>query len=190
MSRPWNERLEEHQHGVREAIFDAISAIVTEDGLGAVSMARIAERTGHGRTTLDRYFPDFDALMRAWHERQVANHLGYLTDIRDQPGDPLQRLDAVLRAYAVITQQTHEHHATEAAASHHGEHVANAERHLRELVRNLVAEGAKAGEIRDDVAPDELAMHCLHAVSEAGVLPSAAAVRQLVEVTLAGLRRP
>jgi len=51
-------------------------------------------------------------------------------------------------------------------------------------------EGARDGEIRDDVAPGELANYCLHALSAAGSLPSKAAVRRLVAVTMAGLRRP
>jgi hypothetical protein len=52
-----------------------------------------------------------------------------------------------------------------------------------------VAEGARSGELRDDVAPDELAIYCLHALGAASTLPSKAAVRRLVVVTLAGLRR-
>jgi hypothetical protein len=46
------------------------------------------------------------------------------------------------------------------------------------------------GDLRDDVAPDELASYCLHARSAASSLPSKAAARRLVTVTLAGLRRP
>lgn len=53
----------------------------------------------------------------------------------------------------------------------------------------LLTEGAATGDLRDDVAPDELASYCLHALTAAGTLPSEAAVRRLVKVTLAGLRR-
>src|SRR5215212_6500884 len=42
----------------------------------------------------------------------------------------------------------------------------------------------------DDVAPDELASYCLHALAAASSLPSKAAVRRLVTVTVAGLRPP
>jgi hypothetical protein len=49
-------------------------------------------------------------------------------------------------------------------------------------------EAAENGNLRDDVAPDELASYCLHALAAAGSLPSEAAVRRLVTVTLAGLR--
>jgi hypothetical protein len=58
------------------------------------------------------------------------------------------------------------------------------------MVRDLVADGARSGAVRADVPPDELAAYCLHALAAAGGLPSVAAARRLVTVTLAGLRVP
>ena len=55
------------------------------------------------------------------------------------------------------------------------------------MAADAVGAGAATGELRNDVAPDELAAYCLHALA-AAVLPSAEAVRRLAEVTLAGLR--
>jgi len=49
---------------------------------------------------------------------------------------------------------------------------------------------AQTGNLRKDVAPDELATYCLHALTAASNLASKAAVRRLVTVTLAGLRPP
>jgi hypothetical protein len=53
---------------------------------------------------------------------------------------------------------------------------------------DLLAEVAQTGDLRGDVALEELASYCLHALTAAGSLPSKAAVRRLVTVTLAGLR--
>ena len=53
---------------------------------------------------------------------------------------------------------------------------------------DLLTEAEETGDLRDDVPPDELAAYCLHALSAARSLPSKAAVRRLVTVTLAGLR--
>jgi len=72
---------------------------------------------------------------------------------------------------------------------HRGEHVVRAQHQLRDLIRDLLIEGAKTGELRDDVASDELATYCLHALTAAGNLPSKAAVQRLLDVTLSGLRR-
>ena len=83
------------------------------------------------------------------------------------------------------------HHGAELAALLHrdrGEHVARARQQLTTFIRDLVAEGVRSGELRGDVAPAELATYCLHALTAAGSLPTRAAVRRLVSVTLAGLR--
>jgi len=57
-------------------------------------------------------------------------------------------------------------------------------------IRDLLTEAAAAGHVRDDIAPDELAKFCVHALSAATSLPSEEAVRRLVTVTLGGLRTP
>ncbi|MDB4956941.1 MAG: TetR family transcriptional regulator [Myxococcales bacterium] len=184
----WNHTIEAHRHAVRDAVLDTTADLVAKRGLASVTMSEIAEKTGIGRATLYKYFVDVDAVLVAWHERQITAHLEQLAVIRDQSGDASQRLDAVLEAFAFIS---HQRHNTELAALlHQGEHVARAHQHLREFIRDLIAEGAKAGDLRDDVAPSELASYCLHALTAASSLPSKAAVRRLVTVTLAGLRRP
>ena len=77
-----------------------------------------------------------------------------------------------------------------AALVHRREHVAGAHEAQTELFRELLVAAANAGQVRDDVAPAELAAYCLNALGAAGGLPSEAAVRRLVTVTLTGLRSP
>jgi AcrR family transcriptional regulator len=184
----WNETIEAHRRDVRDAILDTTAALVAEHGLRSVTMSQIAEDASIGRATLYKYFPDLEAILVAWHERHVTGHLEHLTKLRDHPGDAHERLEAVLDAYAQISQQSH---GTELAALlHRGEHVARAHQQLSRLIRQLLSEAAKAGSVRSDVSPDELANYCLHALTAASDLPSKAAVRRLVTVTLAGLRPP
>ncbi|MGH3131142.1 MAG: TetR/AcrR family transcriptional regulator [Gaiellaceae bacterium] len=188
MPRLWNETIESHRRAVRDATLDSTAALVAEHGLRSVTMSQIAEETGIGRATLYKYFSDVEAILVAWHERQVTAHLEHLAEVRDQAGDAGERLETVLEAYALIQ---HEHHGTELAALlHRGEHIARARQELSDFIRDLLAEGAETGDLRNDVAPDELASYCLHALAAASSLPSRAAVRRLVTVTLAGLGPP
>jgi AcrR family transcriptional regulator len=187
--RLWNETIEAHRTQVREAILRTTAALVAEHGLRSVTMSQIAEETGIGRATLYKYFKDVETILLAWHERQISGHLEQLAEIRDRAGDAGARLEAVLAAYAFIAHETRRHHDNELAAFlHRDEHLARGRQDLVEMIRVLLAEGARAGDVRDDVAPDELASYCLHALAAAGGLPSAAAVRRLVTVTLAGLQ--
>ena len=189
--RLWNETIKTHRATVREAILDTTAALVAKHGLRAVTMSQIAEETGIGRATLYKYFSDVEAILLAWHERQITGHLEYLAEVRNQAGDAGERLEAVLEAYALISHETHGHHDTELAAFlHRDEQVARAQQQLRDMLRDMLTEGAKAGDVRDDVAPDELTSYCLHALTAASSMPSKAAVRRLVTVTLAGLRPP
>jgi AcrR family transcriptional regulator len=184
--RLWNETIEAHRREVHQAILDTTAALVEQHGLRSVTMSQIAEETGIGRATLYKYFPDVEAILVAWHERQISGHLEQLAQLRDEAGGGGDRLEAVLEAYALIR---HEHHGSDLAALlHQGEHVARAHEHLRHFIRDLLSEAAKVGAVRADVAPDELAYYCLHALTAASTLPSKAAVRRLVAVTLAGLR--
>jgi hypothetical protein len=73
---------------------------------------------------------------------------------------------------------------------HRGAHIDRAHQQLAGFIRDLLADAAKAGHIREDVTSEELASYCLHALTAASDLPSEAAVRRRVTVTLAGMRRP
>ena len=187
MPKLWNETIEAHRRAVREAILENTWELVTEHGLMSVTMSQIAEKTSIGRATLYKYFPDVEEILLAWHERQVTGHLEHLAELRDRSGGAAERLEAVLEAYAHISYHR-DHHGSELAAFlHRGKHVAWAQRQLHDMIRDLLREAAETGDVRDDVASEELASYCLHALAAASSLPSEAAVRRLVTVTLAGL---
>ncbi len=187
----WNETIDAHRREVRDATLDTAAALVAEHGLRSVTMSQIAEETGIGRATLYKYFPDVEAILRAWHERQIAGHLEQLAEVRDRAGSPGERLASVLEAYALIAHEIRGPHDTDfTALLHRGEQVPRAQQRLDRLIRDLLTEAVAAGEVRSDIAPEELARFCLHALSAAGGLPSKTAVRRLVKVTLAGISPP
>jgi AcrR family transcriptional regulator len=175
----WTETIEEHRRSVGEAILDATAALVADQGVASVTMSAIAERTGIGRATLYKYFADVEAILLAWHERQIARHLRLLGESREAG------LASVLRRYAMIQYEQHGHDLS--GALHRGEHVARAHRQLHGFVRDLLAAAAETGEVRTDVDPGELAGYCLHALTAAASMSSAAAVERLVSVVLRGL---
>jgi AcrR family transcriptional regulator len=187
--RLWTETIEGHRREVREAILETAAELTAKHGLRTVTMSQIAEETGIGRATLYKYFSGVEEILVAWHERQIAGHLEYLAALRDQSGAAADRLEAVLAAYALITHESRGHHDRELSAFlHRDENVPAAQHQLRDMIADLIAEGAAAGELRDDVSAGELASYCLHALAGASSLPSKAGVRRLVSVTLAGLR--
>ena len=192
MPKLWSETIETHRREVTDAIVDAAAALVEEHGLLSVTMSQIAEATGIGRATVYKYFPDVEGILAAWHDRQVTSHLEHLLQVRDRPGDAGERLEAVLEAYALIVLESRGHYQAELTAFvhgiHRGEHVTQAQHEVRDTIRDLLAAASDTGDVRGDVAPDELASYCVNALTAAGSLSSKAAARRLVAVTLAGLR--
>ncbi len=188
MPRLWEETIEAHRRTVRDATLDAASTLVAEKGVRSLTMSEIAAAAGIGRATLYKYFADVDAVLAAWHERLVSSHLAQLMRLREQSGDAVTRLRAVLDAYAAI--QSALPHSELAAQLHQGTHIAHAERHLHELLAGMLSEAVEEGGVRDDVAPDELADFCLHAVTAAGDSRTKAAARRLVTVVMDALKRP
>lgn len=192
----WTETIEAHRRQVRQAILDTTATLVAEHGLLGVTMSQIAKDTGIGRATLYKYFSGVEEILRVWHQRQIASHLDHLAQIRDRAGGPGQALQAVLEGYAGIHRQRVHHHEQQphgralAAFLHRADQLAPAQQHLCDMLAGLLGEAAQAGEVRDDIAPRELATYCLHALNAASTLSSKAAVDRLVQVTLAGLRPP
>jgi AcrR family transcriptional regulator len=184
----WNQTIETHRREVGDAILDTTLELVAKHGPHGVTMSQIAEKTGIGRATLYKYFPDVESILLAWHERHIQWHLEQLAAFRDEAGTPREKLKAVLETYALIR---HEHNDPDLAAflHHRGEHVARAHQQLHDLFRGLLADCVKARDVRDDVPLGELATYCFHALAAAASVSSKAAVRRLVAVTLAGLRR-
>src|SRR5215218_8911480 len=198
MPKLWNETMEAHRRAVHDATLDTTAALVATHGLLSVTMSQVAEETGIGRATLYKYFRDVEAILLAWHERHVTRHLERLAELQEQTSDAGERLRAVFEAYALIHHELAARHrgglptpGTEIAAFlHRGEHVAHAQQRVRDLITEVLSEAAAAGVVRDDVTLDELASFSLHALATGSDLPSKAAVRRLVDVTLSGLRAP
>jgi AcrR family transcriptional regulator len=188
MPRLWTDTIKSHRREVRAAILDTTASLVAERGLHSVTMSEIAEATGIGRATLYKYFSDVEAILVAWHGRQIHGHFARLAAVRDRAASPGQSLESVLEAYAFIARESRGHPDAELTAFlHRDAQISRAQRHLRDMFRDLLSAAAQAGEVRDDVAPEELAEYCLHALGAAGGLSSKAAVRRLVAVTVAGL---
>jgi AcrR family transcriptional regulator len=182
--RLWTDTLDEHRQAVRDATLDATAALVTERGLYGVTMSEVATRTGIGRATLYKYFPDVQSILIAWHERTIATHLRQLTALADADGQPLQRLTAVLEAYAAI-EHAHGDHPL-APLVHGGGHHARGREALMQLLAELIAQCAANGEVRADIPADELAGYSVHAL---GAAAEASSVATVVSLTLAALRR-
>ncbi|MHA7284518.1 TetR/AcrR family transcriptional regulator [Arthrobacter sp. TMS2-4] len=212
MPKLWNDTVQEHRDAVREAVLDGVARLVAEGGASSVSMTRAAEGAGISRATLYKYFSDVQALLLAWHERQIGEHLGHLHHVRDQAGhyvagtgqhdehdghgtDPVATVRAVLEAYALMLQQSSMDRAP--GYLHAGPHTDRAHAHLHEFLAEVISDATASADghelstvsVRNDVPVDDLVSFALHAVNAAAIARSPEAARLLVGVVVDGLLR-
>lgn len=171
MPRLWSDTIGEHRETVRRTLLEAAGELVDAHGLAGVTMSRLAQRSGVGRATVYKYFPDAAAVLDAWHEQLVGEHLERLRAARDRTSAPGERLDAVLAAYAQLMRSPHSGELV--AALHSTEHVARARQHVAGILAEVLSGAAAAGLIRDDRPMAELAAFCRHALAAAAELPEA-----------------
>lgn len=183
----WTETIDSHRRAVRDAALDVVSALLAEGGPRAVTMSKVAAQAGIGRATLYKYFPHVDALLRGWHEREVTAHLAQLAALGDAPGAPIERLDAVLRAYASLARRNHDDLGLYGSL-HAEDHVARGLRHVHDMVCELLSEAARAREVRQDVPLRELAAFCLAALEAVDSEAPEPVVERLLLLIMSALR--
>jgi AcrR family transcriptional regulator len=185
----WSDTVEAHRRDVRQAVMDTTWRLVTDHGLLAVTMSRIAEEVGVGRATLYKYFPDVEAILFAHHHQHVVHHLTQLRAVRDQADDPVEGLRAVLTGYAQICRHRQQHGTDELMRLlHRGTDADLSHQQLDDLIAELIASAsADSDAVNAGVAPGELASYCRHALEAASTLTTDQAVDRLVAMVLRGL---
>ncbi|MDP3984025.1 MAG: nucleoside deaminase, partial [Acidimicrobiia bacterium] len=87
-----------------------------------------------------------------WEEGLAARGIEVVQDVRRH------QATAVLEAYALVTHGSHGHHDAELGTFlHRDEQIARARHRVRDMIRDLLADAARTGRVRDDVTPAELA---------------------------------
>jgi AcrR family transcriptional regulator len=194
MPKLWDETIEAHRQSVQDATLETTARLVAERGLRGVTMSEIAEKTGIGRATLYKYFPDVETILASWHQRQIRQHIAHLGEVRDRTQGPGERLEAVLTAFAHIQRDRARHghgrpHGPELAVLlHTDDQLAQAQHEVRGVIAELISDAATAGTVRSDISSEELAGYCIHALEAAGHAPSKEAISRLVMLTVSGMR--
>lgn len=185
----WRDTVDAHRRDLRAAVMDAAWQLATDHGVLGVTMGEVAERAGIGRATLYKYFGGVEEILVAAHTRHVGAHLAQLDELRSSASSPCAALHSVLEGYAQIC--FHRDHAPVPdlrGLVHGGDEFRQAQGQVVGLLAHCVRDAQAAGDVRTDIAADELAPYCFHALSAAGGLPSKAAVARLIEVVKTGLQ--
>jgi len=107
------ERKARQKKFLRQEILDAASELFVCDGYENVSMRRIAEKIEYSPTTIYLYFKDKAELLENVCHETFGRLMQRLSQIMDQPGDPVERLKRGLVAYIEFgIENPHHYRAT------------------------------------------------------------------------------
>lgn len=137
-----------------DRIIEAALGLISRDGLGAVTMMKIAETAGVARQTLYNHYPDVDSIVVeaiGRHNRESIELLDASLRVVATPEDQLEQL---VRHMVSIGAHAHhasgiEHGLSASARETLGEHDAELDRRIRDILE----EGRRTGAFRTDLVP-------------------------------------
>ena len=139
----------------RERVLEAAKAVFSTGGADA-SLEAVARRAGVGIGTLYRHFPTREALFEAVYRREV-DQLGDLADELGKDADPVDALRRWLRSNVdFVATKKGMSAALAVAAQGSPELRSYSLDRLTRAVGGLLGRAVAAGEIRDDISPQDL----------------------------------
>jgi AcrR family transcriptional regulator len=172
----------------RERVLEAAKAVFSAGGADA-SLEAVARKAGVGIGTLYRHFPTREALFEAVYRREVQ-HLGDLAEqLKEQETLPVEALRQWMRSNVkFVATKKGMSAALALAADKNSKLFSSSVDRLTRAVGGLLDRAIAAGEIRDDVSPEDL-LHALVGMCYIHDQPGwQTSVLRLVDVFVDGLR--
>jgi AcrR family transcriptional regulator len=94
-----------HHGALREALLTVSLRLIEAEGIGAVSLRRVAREAGVSPAAPYHHFPDRAALLAALSAQGFQLLAAELTAARAAADGPVQALSALIRAYVAFAQQ-------------------------------------------------------------------------------------
>jgi len=138
----------------RDRIMVATSELVSEEGLGAVTMTAIADRADVARQTLYNHFTDVEQIVIAGMVEYNATGFAHLTELLGATATTEAKLDLLVRHTVAAT--SHGHAASDLRSALSAEARAHLDQHatsFRALIESIIAEGVSDGTLDESVDP-------------------------------------
>lgn len=149
MPRITAESLPEHRRLVHERVFSAFSELMAEQSYDSISMAKLAQKAGLGRTAIYHHFHDKDAVVIAFATHETERYLASLNERLASSTDPRERLGIYLGHHLDLVDGFHMGLGPqlygvlpESSRSEIREHVIA----IEEVLRGILRAGEQCGE--------------------------------------------
>ncbi|MFN2614901.1 MAG: TetR/AcrR family transcriptional regulator [Actinomycetota bacterium] len=148
--------LEKHRAETVDRLLDAFGELILSRGYADVSLADVAAQAGLARTAIYNYFPDREALLFAWTDREVARTLSILQHELEAAPTYAEKVHTFVRLQLLDFTRRHLPPGHEVVGLLRPETYGNFMRHvepLERIAREIVEQGIEAGEFAAAVDP-------------------------------------
>jgi len=143
----------------RDRIMVATSELVSEEGLGSVTMTAIAERADVARQTLYNHFTDVEQIVIAGMVEYNATGFTHLTELLGATATTEAKLDLLVRHTVAAT--SHGHAVADLRSALSSEARAHLDQHMtsfRSLIESIIAGGVADGTLNESLDPSVYAV--------------------------------
>lgn len=143
----------------RDRIMVATSELVSEEGLGAVTMTAIAERADVARQTLYNHFTDVEQIVIAGMVEYNATGFAHLTELLGATATTEAKLDLLVRH--TVAETRHGHAVADLRSALSAEARAHLDQHMtsfRSLIESIIAGGVADGTLDESLDPSVYAV--------------------------------
>ncbi|MDJ0665306.1 MAG: TetR/AcrR family transcriptional regulator [Acidimicrobiia bacterium] len=135
-----------------DRIIHAALSLIASDGLGAVTMRRIAETAGVARQTLYNHYPDVDSIVVAAVERHDEESIRLLESTLAVVDRPAEKVEQLVRHFVAVGAHTHHSQGIEHGLSAEARQRLGAyERAVEHWIRQILQEGQSTGAFHSDL---------------------------------------
>jgi AcrR family transcriptional regulator len=160
--------LQEHRAETIDKLLDSWGDLVMEKGFDAVTLADVAAQVGLARTAIYNYFPDREALLFAWTDREVRRTVEALQQDLEKADSFAEKLRVFVRSQLIEFHQRHLPPGKEVVQFLRPETYGRFMDHiepLEKVLRDIITDGLKAKEFSDidPAAAVPMVMACIGA---------------------------
>ena len=99
--------LSEHREQTRQKLFAALTALMSERGFDAITLADVAAAAGIGRTAVYNHVPDKESLLLAFIEHETEQYVATLERALAGTSDPVEQLCTYVRQQSRLKRVFH-----------------------------------------------------------------------------------
>jgi AcrR family transcriptional regulator len=139
----------------QDRIIHATLTLISEHGLGAVTMSQVAEVAGVARQTLYNHYGDIDSIVAAAIDQHSRESLDLLKAALQIAGSPSDKLEQMVRHFVMVG--SHAHHAFDFGIGVSADVRASLDTYkeaVEQHLRDILEDGRRGGDFRPDLTPE------------------------------------